>query len=163
MQSLESRWLLTILIINYTAAYRNCSKTPVSTMPRFVLLHHDWPTQHHDLMIENEGVLLTWRLMVPLHPGEQHVYRIADHRLVYLDYEGPVSGDRGHVRKVARGNCQFIKLELDQYQLELSGELHGTMQLLRDQSDLIASKASPPLAVSEDAIPWRLVWMPSQC
>ncbi|MFO0203155.1 MAG: hypothetical protein ACK528_08500, partial [Alphaproteobacteria bacterium] len=27
------------------------------------------------------------------------IERIANHRLLYLDYEGPVSGDRGHVTR----------------------------------------------------------------
>jgi hypothetical protein len=34
--------------------------------------------------------------------------RLADHRLTYLDYEGPVSGDRGSVRRLDAGTfCEL--------------------------------------------------------
>jgi hypothetical protein len=72
-------------------------------MPRFVILTHDHPSPHWDLMLEAGDRLRTWRLLeepapdtwVPAEP-------LPDHRLLYLDYEGPVSGDRGHV---ARWDC----------------------------------------------------------
>lgn len=67
-------------------------------MPRFVILAHDWPRPHFDLLLEVGSVLKAWRLFaepnanvrVPAEPN-------ADHRMVYLDYEGPVSGGRGSV------------------------------------------------------------------
>jgi hypothetical protein len=68
-------------------------------MPQFVLLAHDWPTPHLDLMLSAGGVLKTWRLAA--WPGAAEP--IADHRLHYLDYEGPVSGGRGTVRRVLAG------------------------------------------------------------
>jgi hypothetical protein len=33
--------------------------------------------------------------------------RLADHRLDYLKYEGPVSGDRGEVRRLDAGNYRM--------------------------------------------------------
>ncbi len=67
-------------------------------MPRFAILEHDWPTRHWDLLLEHGTNLKSWRLLKAPHPG-QFVYAepIADHRLLYLDYEGEVSGDRGTV------------------------------------------------------------------
>ena len=73
-------------------------------MPRFVLLEHDHPHLHWDLMLEAGAVLRTWRLAGVPRPGTP-VAALAsfDHRLAYLDYEGPVSGDRGRVRRVDAG------------------------------------------------------------
>lgn len=69
-------------------------------MPRFVILEHDWPTPHWDLLFEAGPVLKAWRLLaeptagrtVPAEPN-------FDHRLLYLDYEGPVSNNRGTVHR----------------------------------------------------------------
>jgi hypothetical protein len=75
-------------------------------MPRFVILEHDHPQLHWDFMLEEDGVLLTWRLPAPppFSRGVMRAERIGDHRLAYLDYEGPVSGDRGAVKRWDRGN-----------------------------------------------------------
>src|SRR5205823_5835731 len=81
-----------------------------ATMPRFVILEHDWPTRHWDLLLEAGGVLRAWRLLdepvpgtpVPAEPN-------ADHRLFYLDYEGPVSGGRGNVSRWAAGVFDWIE------------------------------------------------------
>ncbi|MCS7168234.1 MAG: DNA polymerase ligase N-terminal domain-containing protein [Gemmatales bacterium] len=71
---------------------------------RFVLLHHDWPHPHYDLMLEWQGVLKTWRTAEIPKPGlSLTMEAIGDHRLAYLDYEGPVAGNRGTVRAIDRG------------------------------------------------------------
>jgi hypothetical protein len=73
-------------------------------MPRFVVLEHDQPELHWDLMLEGDGVLRTWRLGAPPEPGKTvRATPSFDHRLVYLDYEGPISGGRGCVRRWDRG------------------------------------------------------------
>ncbi len=69
-------------------------------MPRFVILEHDHPALHWDLMLEAGDVLRTWRLAAP--PMNSHAIEataLGDHRHMYLDYEGPVSGNRGSVRR----------------------------------------------------------------
>jgi hypothetical protein len=68
-------------------------------MPRFVILEHDHPLLHWDLMLEAGDALNTWRLAAP--PGTQSIQAtgLDDHRRIYLDYEGPVSGNRGNVRR----------------------------------------------------------------
>jgi hypothetical protein len=70
-------------------------------MPRFVILEHDHPVLHWDLMLEADGVLQTWRLeRAPEEPGcTIHATALGDHRIAYLDYEGPVSGGRGIVQR----------------------------------------------------------------
>ena len=58
-------------------------------MPRFVILEHDHPERHWDLMLEANGVLRTWRLHAAPELGNTVVATPSfDHRLAYLDYEG---------------------------------------------------------------------------
>jgi hypothetical protein len=70
-------------------------------MPRFVILEHDHPVLHWDLMLEAGDVLQTWRLAQPPEPASAVIEAtaLADHRSAYLDYEGAVSGKRGTVRR----------------------------------------------------------------
>jgi hypothetical protein len=68
-------------------------------MPRFVILEHDHPTLHWDLMLEAGDLLKTWRLPgLPLTQAMEAT-ELGDHRAMYLDYEGPVSGGRGFVKR----------------------------------------------------------------
>lgn len=93
-------------------------------MPRFVLLFHELPTtnprkSHWDLLLEPElataeasaaGLLRTWALETPLDgPQPLKAERLADHRRLYLDYEGPISGDRGEVCRVAAGEYRLLE------------------------------------------------------
>jgi hypothetical protein len=67
-------------------------------MPRYAILEHDHPHLHWDLMLQAGDVLRTWRLAAP--PAALSAVEAQpsfDHRLMYLDYEGPISGDRGRV------------------------------------------------------------------
>jgi hypothetical protein len=78
---------------------------------RYVVLRHEGiENPHYDLMIETTpgSPLATWRLphWPPL-PGDVPE-SLGDHRRVYLEYEGPVSGNRGSVRRVASGECGVI-------------------------------------------------------
>ena len=51
-------------------------------------------------MLEAGDVLKTWALPQPPQPGvEMECTALADHRLAYLDYEGPLSGNRGAVTR----------------------------------------------------------------
>lgn len=78
-------------------------------MPRFVILEHDWPTRHWDLLLEDGNVLLAWRLLAEPEPGARvRAERNADHRRLYLDYEGPVSGGRGNVKRWDWGEFEWI-------------------------------------------------------
>jgi hypothetical protein len=73
---------------------------------------------HWDLMLERHGALMTWRLaeLPAAWQGAQpdanvqlRAERIADHRLAYLDYEGPVSHNRGHVTRVDYGDFEILE------------------------------------------------------
>lgn len=72
---------------------------------RWVILLHDHPFQHWDLLLEGTTAAESWRLMRPAISGEPvAASRLADHRLHYLTWEGPVSGDRGTVQAIHRGH-----------------------------------------------------------
>jgi len=69
---------------------------------KFVIHHHLTVPDHYDLMIEKGDALLTWRILSReftkfLRGLPVHAERIRDHRKDYLDYEGPVSCDRGRI------------------------------------------------------------------
>jgi hypothetical protein len=96
-------------------------------MPRFVILFHEMPpasdrTSHWDFMLQGDEALKTWALSLePDSAEEQSCEQLPDHRLAYLDYEGPVSGDRGHVTRWDAGTYQAIK-ECDRaFEVELTG------------------------------------------
>src|SRR5262245_46545721 len=76
-------------------------KSPeVPAMPRYVILEHDHPELHWDFMLESGDVLRSWRLAEPPQAGRAvRATASFDHRRMYLDYEGPVSGGRGRVTR----------------------------------------------------------------
>jgi hypothetical protein len=103
-------------------------------MPRFVVLRHESPRGiHFDFMLEAGDVLKTWALPQPPQPGlEMECKALADHRLAYLDYEGPISGDRGLVCCWDRGTYRIVEQSDAQWVLELAGEkLAGTATFCR--------------------------------
>ena len=86
-----------------------------SLLPRFVLLRHEMPAlaqddSHWDFMLEFGHSLLTFRWdRLPRtadssSPSSLTAKRIADHRPLYLDYEGEISGNRGKVTRVLSGH-----------------------------------------------------------
>lgn len=85
---------------------------------RCVVLRHELcdGTWHYDWMLERasaaqppgseRGTLITFRTNVLVTTTNAFAaQRLGDHRAIYLDYQGPVSGNRGTVRRVARGWC----------------------------------------------------------
>ena len=77
-------------------------------MPRFAILAHDHPAPHWDLFLEAGPVLRSWRLAAPLISGVAVAAEpTPEHRLAYLDYEGPVSGGRGTVTRVDTGTFSY--------------------------------------------------------
>jgi hypothetical protein len=81
----------------------------VVSVPRFTILSHDHPVLHWDLLLEldEQGPLATWRILDdPGHGSPWRAEPLPDHRRIYLDYEGPVSGDRGTVTRWDTGVYQ---------------------------------------------------------
>jgi hypothetical protein len=100
-------------------------------MPRFVLLEHDHPVQHWDLMLEMGPQLRTWRLSAPPAPGVQITAQsLGDHRMAYLDYEGPVSGGRGTVARWDRGVYELLSEDIHHCAVQLHGKrIEGRLEL----------------------------------
>jgi hypothetical protein len=117
-------------------------------MSRFVVLIHDSPELHWDFMLEKEAALRTWRLArQPLGSGRIDAEALADHRLAYLDYEGPVSGNRGSVRPFDRGEFIIVAETAERIVIDLCGAvLRGTAVLTRRGDDKNWTFAFTPAA-----------------
>lgn len=105
-------------------------------MPQFVILTHDWPAPHWDFLVEVANALRAWRLLaeptagtdIPAEPN-------FDHRKLYLDYEGPVSGGRGNVTRWDSGTCDWLGEDAEQVEIELrGGKVCGRANLRREAS-----------------------------
>jgi hypothetical protein len=107
-------------------------------MPRFVILRHDSPQgEHFDFMLEAGGVLETWALPRAPEAGvEMDCEALADHRLAYLDYEGPISGNRGAVTRWDCGTYAVERQDSQEWAVTLTGDrLTGHATLLRSADD----------------------------
>ena len=91
-------------------------------MSRFVILEHDQPVLHWDLMLEAGNVLRTWRLAEAPEAGKRVAAEASfDHRLLYLDYEGPISGGRGAVTRWDSGTYEGELPPAGDVELQLQG------------------------------------------
>jgi hypothetical protein len=134
----------------------------MGAMPRFVLLYHDCPPNyerksHWDFMLESGNVLRTWALeRLPrdwqaaqsrtsaVHPNclslaidnAVTATQLADHRLDYLELEGPLNGDRGTVVRVAAGTYRSEHQSAVEWRVVLSSDdLPSRVQLSRSEAD----------------------------
>ena len=105
-------------------------------MPRYVILLHELPddqqrSTHWDLMLESGDALRTWALPVePAADMECEARELADHRLAYLEYEGPVSENRGRVTRWDQGEYRPLAETPDSLAAVLQGnKLRGHLYL----------------------------------
>jgi hypothetical protein len=101
-------------------------------MPRYVVLYHDCPQgSHYDLMLEWGDALKTWSLAIPPQADRPiDCKSLPDHRQAYLDYEGPVSGNRGSVHRWDAGICDIREHDSTRWSVDLHGdELTGRLTL----------------------------------
>jgi hypothetical protein len=115
---------------------------------RFAILTHDHPFFHWDLLLEAGNAAWTWRLrerretrdegrepaIPPSDLSTLFIERIADHRRLYLDYEGPVSGNRGHVARVDWGEYSITS--------ECEAEFHVWLVGQQDSRTIILPRES---------------------
>jgi len=103
---------------------------------QFVLLRHETGDEvHWDLGLDVGEVLATWQ--IPSDPRALsgsavalEARRIADHRRMYLDYEGPISRNRGRVARVDRGRWTPLERSPQHWRFRLEGRLlQGTFIL----------------------------------
>jgi hypothetical protein len=91
-------------------------------MPRFAILDHDHPFRHWDFLLESGDALRAWRLLAEPQSGRPiPAEPLPDHRLHYLDYEGPISGDRGRVVRWDAGTFDWEADGLDDLRVRLYG------------------------------------------
>ena len=93
---------------------------------RFVLLWHELPEHfdrrsHYDLMLESGKTLKTWEILeFPRAGVALSSRRLADHRIEYLSYEGPISGGMGTVSQVDSGTF-VINSDREPTEIDLIG------------------------------------------
>lgn len=102
--------------------------TPPKSVPS-VILRHDTPDGgwHFDWMILLEsGLLMTFRVTdrPDVAAPDFGATRLSDHRAAYLEYEGEISGGRGRVTRVARGEVRLV--EVNDERVVVEGGYGGT-------------------------------------
>jgi hypothetical protein len=116
---MTSIWMPPVRISSPERLRKESQKILKGPLFRFVILHHTgWTSSkkpdHWDWMLEpplhdREGLISfavfsdprTFWMDEPLEPKPRH-------RRDFLDYEGPISQDRGHVKRVACGSIRWL-------------------------------------------------------
>lgn len=88
-------------------------------------------------MLEEGPSLRTWALAEEPQSGTAIAAELLPpHRMEYLEYEGPVSGDRGEVERWDRGDYELISATDMELIAQLrGGKLKGPIQLTRESSN----------------------------
>ena len=107
-------------------------------MPRFVILQHSTPAHyprpsHFDLLLEEAESCRTWALSHAPTAGKPiAAEQLAPHRLIYLDFEGPLEGDRGEVMRWESGQFEWLLNSALAVELKILGtRLRGSLVLTR--------------------------------
>ena len=110
---------------------------------RFAVLKHVRQTDiHWDLLLQlpDRPLLATWQIRLdPAVWSSQFqaipAMAIPDHRLIYLDFQGQIPGDRGHVTRVDGGILNLQRVEENAIRGNLRGhDLNGPLILTRAKS-----------------------------
>jgi hypothetical protein len=110
---------------------------------------------HWDLLLETDSDhLLTWRLdwvpdrqiMAGQPPMAISGRRLAGHRRLYLDYEGPISGDRGCVTKVMTGKYRAVLSCLAEFRLQWLTDTVATGLEADSERPIVADSVCFPLS-----------------
>jgi len=118
-----------------------------------LFLRHECPPQsvkpsHWDFMLEWGAVLRTWELRELPKAwadllGESsssesvNLVPLSDHRLAYLEYEGPLTGDRGSVKRCEYGTYDILRESPDQLTIHLEGQFLSGPSRLRSATEEI--------------------------
>ena len=111
-------------------------------MARYAILRHEGsvtfkPGVHWDLMLEGAAAPRTRALEATPAPGViVAAEQLPDHRLAYLDYEGPISGDRGSVGRWDAGQFELLAESPLALTIALCGErMRGEATLTRRDAE----------------------------
>jgi len=143
---------------------------------RFVFLDHRLPpgnprADHWDLMFETGPDLLTFASAPLERPaGCWPIQPLPRHRLAYLDYEGPISQNRGCVRRIDRGHFVTVDRVVDGITLELNGACFvGLLSLVRQGRSFpgrgLPDSTGVRSAADDRTLPleswtWQAIWRP---
>lgn len=98
---------------------------------KFAVLHHtDVEEPHYDLMFETSATseLATFRLgKWPMFEG-QSATKLRPHRRAYLNFVGPVSGNRGRVDRVDEGEIHLFATARGWVLKHLDGRMMVTLE-----------------------------------
>ncbi len=101
---------------------------------RFTILTHYSPSLHWDFLVENGETLFAWRLLEQ--PDREAIFEVEPlppHRKIYLDYEGPISNNRGTVQQWDTGFCEILKTDDSEFQFVLIGKrLSGLLRIVKN-------------------------------
>src|SRR5262249_39577183 len=103
-------------------------------------------------------ILRTWRLLEMPAAGRQiRAEALGDHRIAYLNYEGPLSGNRGAVARVDAGEFVIVDETPGQIDLEFSGlVVSGRWQMRRESEDdwiLVKNGSEPRMSARPSELP----------
>ena len=115
---------------------------------RYAIHLHITDPAHYDFMFEKDGVLVTWRVstdgMEEMLEGQTvSAERIKDHGIRYLDYEGPISCDRGRIELFDSGEYESDPAS-NPIKLRLAGSrLNGTITISDSKMSYAGASGSP--------------------
>ena len=87
---------------------------------------------HFDLMLQPapDAMLLTWCITeYPETWPPENAQRLPDHRPAYMTYEGPVSNNRGEVKRIARGEALVLNKDTATIDFKLTGDIACNIKL----------------------------------
>ena len=87
---------------------------------------------------QSDGTLATWQWPAPPEQWDSDAAdctKLPDHRSVYLDYQGPISGDRGTVTIACSGTCTVNRYDADQWNVQLTSDCLTGRVVLTHQDD----------------------------
>jgi hypothetical protein len=92
-------------------------------MTRFTISHHSGAKEgdHFDLLLEHGETLKTWRLENTAFQFPQSAKQMKDHKKLYLDYEGEISGGRGTVKIWDTGTYTIDRWDEKHIRIALTG------------------------------------------
>ena len=114
---------------------------------RYTILEHHRDGVHWDFLVEDGPALRTWAVDALIVAGVDLPARaLAPHRRLYLDYEGPIAGGRGDVRRWDRGRAWVEEWTDRAVRLRVEGaQLVGMVDL----------RELPGAADADGPRPWR--------